>query len=307
MIARGVGLALAGLSGLLCLLSDRMTTWVARALAWVVFGVAGYRRRVLAENLEAAFPELSLAERRTLGLEVGRHLAQTLLEVLRMPRFARRGFDAVEFHGLEHYENAHAQGRGVLVLAGHLGSFELTAAAVSHAVAPTKLWLVVKSFPGPVDRFVNELRRRGGTDVIPAKGALRRALEALRRGENVAFVLDQHAPGASGVTVDFFGRPAQTLGALALMALRTRAPVLPAIAYRRPDGRHVLEVYPAIPIEGRASRAETVRHMTQVYTRFLEERIRAHPAQWFWTHRRWKAAAPALVSSSGSEAEDVER
>lgn len=306
MTAGAARLALVVLSRLLCSLSDRAASRVAAVVAWLVFQGFGYRRRVLEGNLGASFPELGEGARRDLARRVGLHLAQTLVDFLRMPRLASRGFEQVEIRDLENYERAHTQGRGVLVLAGHLGSFEMTAAAVARVVRPTKLWLVVKSFPSAVDDFVCQLRRGAGTDVIPAKGALRETLRALRRGDNVAFVLDQHAPGDSGVTVEFFGRPAQTLGALALVALRTGAPVIAATSFRLPGGRHVLQVHPELPLEPRQTREETVAHMTQVYTRFLEQQIRAHPEQWFWTHRRWKPA-PARVSSSASEGEDAER
>lgn len=290
MIAGLVRASLASLSRLVCLLSDAATRRLAALVAFLLFGVFRYRRRVIGENLKASFPELDAEAHERLARAVGVHLTLTLLEFLRMPRYAARGFDNVEIVGFENYERALAKGKGVLCLAGHLGSFELTAAAVGRALRPSKLWLVVKSFPPAVDHFVCDLRRGGGSDVIPAKGALRGVFAALRRRESVAFVLDQHAPGDSGVSTEFFGRPAQTLSALASVALRTGTPVIAATSHRRPDGTHLLEVHAEFPLEHRADRDETVRHMTQVYTRFLEQAIQSHPEQWFWSHRRWKSA-----------------
>ena len=284
-----VGVLLSSLSGFVCLLSERSTRRLAALLARVLFGWLGYRRVVINQNLEASFPELDTEAREALARRVQLHLALTLLEFLRMPRYAARNFEHVEFAGLEHYEAALTKGKGILCLAGHLGSFELTAAAVAQMIRPNKLWLVVKPFPSSVDRFVRSLRRRGGSDVIHAKGALRSVFTALRRQESVAFVLDQHAPGDTGVPVQFFGRPAQGLVALAVVAERTGTPVIAATAHRRPDGSHLLQVHPEIPLEPQADRASTVQHMTQVYTRVLENAIRAHPEQWFWSHRRWKA------------------
>lgn len=297
-----VEMLLVSLSGLVSLLSNRSTHRLAVFVAWLVFRVVGYRRRVIEENLGASFPELDPAARRALQQSVEVHLAETLLEFLRMPRFAARGFDEVSFTGLEHYRAALAQGRGVLCLAGHLGSFEQTAAAVAHAIHPTKLWLVVKPFSPGVDRFVTRARRLGGVDVIPAEGALPVILAALKRQEAVAIVLDQHAPGQTGVPVQFFGRTAQALTALALVAARSRAPVIAAFGHRREDGHHVLEVLPEIQMERRARLAETLVHMTQIYTRVLETAIREHPEQWFWSHRRWKPGPPPAAESASSSA-----
>lgn len=283
-------LLLSSISRLVMLLSERATRRLARGLAWLIFGLFGYRRAVIAQNLEASFPELGLAERRMLSRQVGQHLVLTFLEFLRIPRYAARNFDNVECLGLEHYEAAFAKGKGVLCLAGHLGSFEMTAAAVARLLRPNKSWLIVKPLPGGVDRFVVSVRRRGGTDVIPAKGALKSVFLALKRQELVAFVLDQHAPGDTGVPVQFFGRAAQGLVALAVVAERTGAPVIAASAHRRPDGTHLLVLHPEIPFEAQADRAQTLQQMTQVYTRVIERAIRAHPEQWFWSHRRWKPA-----------------
>ncbi len=260
---------------------------LAAMLGGLLFDVLGYRRRVILENLAVAFPELGVAERRRLGREAMRHLVLTLLEFLRIPRYAARGFEGrvrlVERH---HLDRARARGRGVLCLTGHLGSFELAVAAAAREWSP--IALVVKAFPPAVDRLVRGIREASGLSVLYAEGGARPILRALARGELVGFALDQNATRAQGVFVDFFGRPASTLRSLAQLAILSGAPVVPAIPWRAEDGTHVLELHPEIPLEERESREETVRHMTAVYTAALEAAIRRHPAQWFWTHKRWR-------------------
>lgn len=283
------------LSALVGRLPDRALRGLARFAAALVFGVVGYRRRVIAENLARAFPERTPAERAALAREVGVHLALSLLEFLKIPRYAKDGYAGrFRVEGFEHYEAARAAGKGVLVLTGHLGSFELGAGAIAQRLDGVPLWLVVKSFPPAVDRFVTGVRAATNLRVIRAEGATKEILKALRRNEAVAFVLDQNATRHIGVFVDFFGTQACTMAGLAVLALRTGAPVLPVSIWREAEG-HVLRVFPAIEVEERE-----VVALTQRYTRFIEDQIRAHPAQWLWSHRRFKTRPDDEGTATGA-------
>ena len=148
--------------------------------------------------------------------------------------------------------------------------------------------IIVKSFPEGVDRFVTGVRTGTNLKLLPAKGAVKSVLQALNKKEIVVFVQDQNSTRKIGVFVDFFGREACTMSGLAMMALRTGTPVIGVSIRREKLGSHVLTFYPEIPLEHKDNPEESVIHMTQIYTHFLEERIRENPAQWFWTHRRWK-------------------
>lgn len=270
----------------------------ARAAGGLWWHVLRYRRRVMQDNLQQAFPELTPRARARLGRAACTHLLTTLLEVLRIPRYRRRGLEqVVRVEGLEHFFAAKAKGKGVLCVSGHLGCWELGVAGVAAAAAPVHL--VVKRFGPAVDRFITGLRTGSGLGVIPADGAVRPILHALKRNEAVVFVLDQNATRSIGVFVDFFGKPACTMAGLAVLAERTGAEVIAAVPRREGPGRHVLEVLPAIPFEAQETREATVQHMTQVYTRVIEAAIRAQPIQWFWTHKRWRTR-PAPLSTPGS-------
>ena len=272
--------------------------WCARALAAVLGGllwhVIRYRRAVILENLTTAFPEWTERRRYQLGKEYSRHLALSLIEFFRIPRYARRNYEGVfEVRGFEHYRAAQAKGRGVLVVTGHLGSFELGAGAMARLLDGEPVWLVVKSFPRALDAFVTWVRRSTNLRIIAAKDSMPVITGALDRNETVVFVVDQNATHRLGVFVDFFGKQACTMSALAVLAARRRAPVVGAGIWREPDGRHLMQIYEEIPMERMGKARETIRHMTQVYTRFIEDRIREHPAQWLWSHRRWKTRPSA--------------
>ena len=193
----------------------------------------------------------------------------------------------VRVEGWEHYRNARKKEKGVFVLTGHLGSFELAAGAVAMQLEE-HAHLIVKSFPKAVDDFVNSVRQSPKLTPIAAKGAMKPVLKAVKNKDMVVFVQDQNSTHHIGVFVDFFGKQACTMSGLAVTALRTEAPVLGVSIWREDDGSHVLKFFEEIPLEPQEDSEASIQHMTQIYTRFIEDRIREHPAQWLWTHRRWK-------------------
>ena len=144
--------------------------------------------------------------------------------------------------------------------------------------------------PALLDRFITRRFRRAGLEVIPKRGSLDHLLACLQRGDAVVFIMDQHAGGRDGVLVDFFGHPAWTFRSLAVIALSTGAPVVPATAWREADGTHVLSFGEALSTIDHVKPGEAIRANTQLYNRALERIIRRHPEQWIWMHRRWKDA-----------------
>lgn len=281
-----IGGLLGALSWITSLWSDHTNLRLARLLGGLWFHGLRYRRKVIEQNLERAFPELDPSVRAALCKAACTHLVLSLLELLRLPHHGDRMRASVEARHLEHWEQARTRGKGVLCVTGHLGSFELAAGAMARRV-PGKIWLVVKDFPGPVDRFLTRIRESAGLGILRAQGSLPQILRALKRGETVVFVLDQNATRNLGVFVDFFGTPACTMSALALVALRTGAPVIGASIWRE-GVEHVLEVSPELETEASDDRAQAITLATQRYTRFIEDQIRRHPEQWLWTHKRWR-------------------
>jgi KDO2-lipid IV(A) lauroyltransferase len=277
-----------GLSFVVGLIPDDLLQMLARMLAFLVFDVFRYRRKVMAENILQAFPEKTSIERAEIEKQAGLHLALSLLEFLKIPRYAARNYEnVVRVEGWEHYHEARKQEKGVFILTGHLGSFELSAGAVAMQLQE-HAYLVVKSFPDAVNRFMNSVRQSKKLTPVSAKGAIKPVLKAVKNKDMVVFVQDQNSTRHIGVFVDFFGKPACTMSGLAVLALRTRTPVLGVSIWREAPGKHVLKFHPAIPLKQAESKEAAVVQMTQIYTTFIEDRICEHPAQWLWTHRRWK-------------------
>lgn len=304
---------------LVSLPSDGAVRVASRVVGTLWFRVLRYRRGVILANLGRAFPELEPRERRRLGKLACIHLVQALLETLRIERALAEGIERrVTLRGLEHYRAAKAQGRGVLVLTGHLGSFELCAGALAQALGPDEIGLVVKRLSPGVQEVITRIRRASGIMLVDAERSMQQILRQLREGRMVAFVLDQNATRQLGVFVDFFGTPACTMSALALLALRKGCPVVPVGIWRE-GGQHVLELHPPLTMEARGaaprpsadpsggvleaheSRESSIVALTQQFTRFIESQIRAHPEQWLWTHRRWKTRPSPEDGAPGAE------
>ena len=269
------------------MLPDRCVPLAAVAFGTVWFQVVRCRRSVILDNLAQAFPDKTTRERLALGQANCVHLIRTLLEFFRISQYARSGFDQiVRFEGMEHYEGAKKKGKGVLVVSGHLGSFELVVAAAARRLRSVSV--IVKRFPHTADRFINAIRLSADLQVIPARGAIKHVLQALKTNGAVVVVLDQNSTRRKGVFVNFFGKPACTMVGPAVLAVRTGAPVIGASVWRERTGLHVIRFHPEFPFERKGSRDETLQHLTQLYTCFVEQAIRDHPEQWLWPHKRWR-------------------
>ncbi len=299
MNRRGLGVAAAGLALLtpaawaLGYLPAPIGLWIGRRLGDLAWFVLPRRRAVTLDNLRLAWrsggepEELHRIGRRSFQ-HIGMNLVEACVFMFRPPEVL---LDRIGIEGLEHLKDAAVQGRGVLVLTAHLGNWELLAA--SHAMTGLPLSVVLRPLDHPaLDRVVDRLRRRSGAELISKRRALRDVLDALRRGRMVGILLDQNAVRAEGVFVPFFGTPASTSRSLAVIALRTEAPVVPIFISRLPGGRHLVKVLPAMqpPTDG------DVVAFTARFSGVIEEAIRRSPEQWFWLHRRWKTRPRAGVA-----------
>ena len=262
---------------------------IGDALWWLLPG----RRRLTLENIRLSLGrELTSDEVARLGRRSFQHLGMNLIEAC---CYFLRPTDVmlsrVHLEGVEHLRSAAGQGRGILVLTAHYGNWELLAAA--HGLSGLPLSIVIRPLDHPVlDELAARFRQRSGAELIVKRQAVREVLQALRRGRMVGILLDQNATRAEGVFVPFFGVPASTSKGLAVLALRTSAPVVPVFLRREPDGRHCLEAGPALepPADG------DVVAYTAAFNQVIEAAIRRAPEQWLWMHARWRTRPREAVS-----------
>ena len=257
------------------------------ALGWTFYALDARRRRLALANLTVAFPVRSPRERRAIAratyTNVGRHLLD-LIKLGSMPR--DQLMSLVEFEGADTVEQAYARGRGVIFYSGHFGLWELL--PMAHAYRFESMAVVFRTLDNPrLDALLERVRTRCGTRVIYRRGAIRRVLRELAAKRGVGMLIDQHIHDSSAVHVDFFNRPAATTSAIALLALRTGAPVVPLFLLPLPGSRYRMVYEPAVE-PPRTEGPEAVREFTKRCTDVLEMYVRRYPQLWLWMHRRWR-------------------
>jgi Kdo2-lipid IVA lauroyltransferase/acyltransferase len=255
-------------------------------------------RRIAERNLAAAFPARPAAERRAIARAAFVHFGRLLFELLKFSTLSPAAMLArVEFDGEERARLAYAQGKGVLFVTGHFGFWELH--AIAHALRIAPIGLLARALDNPqLNQLLEDIRQRTGNTVIYRRGTIRRVMRALQAGQGVAVLIDQHIMGRDAISVDFFDRPAATTSAVAALALRTGAPVVPVFALPIGGGRiRVIYEHPVAP--PRADAENALREFTQRCTDVLEMYVRRHPELWLWMHRRWRENAPEGEAAHG--------
>jgi KDO2-lipid IV(A) lauroyltransferase len=226
------------------------------------------------------------------------HLWKLAGEFLRFRWLSRqRQLALVRIENLDAFADAYLQGKGVLLLTGHFGNWEVaTVAGIgSFPQMRGRFHFVRRALkPDWFDRLVTRRFQRAGFGVLPKRGSLDAMLDRLTHGDAIVFAFDQHAQPPDGIAVDFFGTPAWTFKSLAIIALATGAPVVPATSWRESDGRHVLRFEAPIPAVEHANTSEAIRLTTRAYNAALERLVLRRPEQWYWVHRRWKTVEPSL-------------
>ena len=273
---------------LLGLLPRNAAAALCRTTARIWFVLDSRHRRIAINNLTYVFGyEKSPVEIRAMARQVFVNIVWILFEIGWAYRTPGREIERyIRFSGLDHLRQALEKGRGVLVLTGHLGNWELLVNGAAMLGYPANIVYRPLDSRG-MDLFFRKLRGRYKARLLPKDKALRPMLKALRQGELVEFMFDQNPRRRQGVYVDFFGKPACTHAALALMALRTGAPVLPMFLVR--EGRcYRVVIGPELPLIDTGDRDRDVAANTRRYNQALESVIRRYPEQWFWVHRRWK-------------------
>ena len=269
--------------------------WLRRVMASTLGGFArliGYRAAVIRQNLRFAFPGDApepAHQRNELIKQFYQHFGRLGFEILMLFGPMRLYAEAQgKCGGIEHWERAKAAGRGVILLTSHTGSWEV-AAAMGALVEQADVLLVSRHFkPEWLHAAIEKWRKRCGVDATYEPRTLRDILARLKRNGTVAIVLDQYTPPPVGVRVPFFGLPVGTNVAIAVLAKRTGAQVLPFKNFRLPAGRVVVEIGSPVPWQGHDNPEVELAINTAAYSAIIEKQIREHPAQWLWSHRRFK-------------------
>jgi len=278
------------------LLPDAAARGLGTAIGLCFYACDPAHRRLAVRQLRAAFPVRSEEECRAIARATFAHFGRLLVALLKFSTLTPEAIrERVEFDGDERVRSALVAGRGALLFSGHFGYWELQ--GIAHPLALPPMSVLARPLDNPfLQALLEHTRCATGNKVIYRRGAVRRILRALQADECVATMIDQHIQPADAVMVEFFNRPAATTAALATLALRTGAPLIPVFALPLAGGRYRMIYEHPVELPSADSR-DPVRDLTQRCTDVLEMYVRRHPHLWLWMHRRWR--------DPGAEAADV--
>ena len=266
---------------------------IGAAIGSVAFRGLGRLRRVGLRNLELAFPEKTPTEREAILRTEYRNLGLLLAEFCKMPGYTPEAASQfIRYEGLDNYLKARERGKGVLVLTGHLGAWELS--SFYHSLMGMPMGMVIRRLDNPlVDAFVNRIRCLHGNRVIPKDDFARGLIASMRAGETVGILMDTNMTPPQGVFVPYFGVMACTASGMARIAAKTGAAVLPGfLLWEESEQKYVLHFGEELPVVHTGDAEQDALANTALFTAAIEAYVRRYPEQWLWMHRRWKTRPP---------------
>lgn len=261
---------------------------LAASLARAFYHLSVKHRLITLHNLMRSFPEKSYPEIVKIAHDSFKSFALIIAEFCDIPYLSKDNLhEWISIDGLDNYEQARNEGKGVLLFGAHFGNWERGNAALAIATEP--FVFVYRKLDNPfLENNITGVRASYGNISLSKENAMRPMIKLLKKGATINLLIDQNVAWYQGLFINFFSRPACTTSGLALLALHMDVPVLPAFTRRLPDGRYVLEIGKKVELVRSADRDADVFLNTQNFTRIIEEKIRQYPEQWFWVHQRWK-------------------
>ncbi|MGD8291154.1 MAG: lysophospholipid acyltransferase family protein [Desulfobacterales bacterium] len=251
-------------------------------------------RRIVRRNLAFAYPDWSQTEIKRISGRIFQNLGITFVEILQLFVLSKADILArIEVVGLEHLQRAQQSRKGLIIISGHLGSWEMGLLYACCILDKPSLGVAKKFRFGPLNRRIHDLRTRFGLKIVYKKGAVPEMRKMLRHGGIIGLLVDQ-SRRSEGVEVTFFGRKVTATPAAAFLALRYKCPVLPIFCVRKANGQLIMEVKAPLEILQTGDLRSDLQTNTQRITDAVEEAVRRYPDQWFWIHKRWKKFYPDL-------------
>jgi KDO2-lipid IV(A) lauroyltransferase len=255
----------------------------------IVFKLLDSRRKIAIDNLEKIDKDLIQDDRGSEEIikDSFVNLGKLIIECMKvLYGLGRNILDRIEIEGIEHYENAVKKGKGIFIISGHCGNWELLALTLSYRLQP--LTYAVRGMDNPyMNKIIDKYRTKFGNRVIYKKGALKTIFSEKKQTRPVMMLVDQSAIPKEGVHIDFLGRPAWAMKSPIVIARRTGGTVLPAFIKRTSTG-HTVRIHPEIVLSSHEDPETAIAEDTRTFARFVEDYVKENPTQWYWIHRRWK-------------------
>lgn len=269
--------------------------WLLRSLG----PLTGTQKTVM-RNLRIAFPEMPPDRREALAREQWDRTGRTFAELAVMDQLTPAG-GRVEVVGMERLHALRDSGRPAVLISGHLANFEVMAAVIMASGVPCQVTYRAANNPY-VDAQIRKSRERYGIRLFAPKGDGTRDLMAgMKRGDSIALLVDQKYN--QGPEVEFFGQPVNASPGAARLALKFGTVMQPLSVVRLPGARFRVTAHEPITVRETENKAADVLAGIQAANRFVEERVREVPEDWFWVHKRWPDRVYAALEAAAPSAE----
>jgi len=243
----------------------------------------GTHRTVL-RNLRIAFPDMDAAARDRLAVDQWEQTGRTFAELAVMDRLTPEG-GRVEVVGIERLHAIRDGDKAAVLISGHLANFEVMAAVIMAAGVPCQVTYRATNNPY-VDALIRKSRERYGIRLFAPKGdGTRELMAGMKRGDSIALLVDQKY--AEGPQVQFFGQPVNGSPGAARLALKFDTIIQPLSVVRLSGVRFRVTAHEPIRVQDTGDKSADVRRGVQAVNTFVEDRVREHPVDWFWVHKRW--------------------
>ena len=262
-----------------------------------LYNILHSRRTIAIDNIRQALPFMkrhpswtgAFETAEEIALATFKNLGISIVEVCRI--YHGKGdilIDSVEVHGGENVLRAREKHKGIIGVGGHCGNWELISLSFRRHF-DDNVWAVARKQNNPyLNSIIEKIRMRYGNKVIYNKSALKPILTVIKNNGVIGMLSDQAVFEHNGALIEFLGRKAWANRAPVVIAHKTGVPLVPIFGHRENE-RHVLTIHPEYTLCGDRTEEGIVRDI-QALSRYLEEFICAHPADWYWVHRRWKRA-----------------
>ncbi|MBB4798964.1 KDO2-lipid IV(A) lauroyltransferase [Brevundimonas bullata] len=251
--------------------------------------------KTVTRNLRIAFPDMDAGERARLAIDQWEQTGRTFAELAVMDRLTPEG-GRIDLVGFERLQTIRDSGRPVVFVSGHLANFEVMAAAILAAGVPCQVTYRAANNPY-VDALIRQSRERYGIKLFAPKGdGTRELMTGMKRGESIALLVDQKYN--QGPEVEFFGQPVNASPGAARLALKFGTVMQPLSVVRLPGVRFRVTAHAPIAVPDTGDKTADILAGIQAVNRFVEDRVREHPVDWFWVHKRWPAEVYAALAAS---------
>ncbi|PCJ62113.1 MAG: hypothetical protein COA79_05340 [Planctomycetota bacterium] len=267
------------------LIPRSLAYWFGRRTGSLAYIILKSRKHIALDNLRFAFPEKETSEIKLLCKECFKNLTLSMIDMFRLDLYSEKLCkEIMEIEGEEFLRKASSEKDGIIFLTAHIGFWE--AGVFLFPRYGFKTNFVAKKIKNPlISEYIFEKRKMYDGDVIDKKNGLKKILKTLKNNDAIGVLLDQHAHTAESVTIDFFGRPANTSIGVIQIASKKQVPIIPVFCYRIPKNRFKVIVHKPIYLNSKVGLEKNAEEINEI----IENAIKEYPSQWMWIHKRWRA------------------